>query len=641
MAKNVSKPSQPESTVLQQDAVYSGSFIGDLTGNADTATKLKEAFHLHIIGDAKGTFTTSGDSATADVKVLRADRADTAKHAEMADNVNHALTADSAAQASTALHALESDTATKATNADFAAQAGKATVAGSAVTASTADEATHALDADHALESEHAKKADVATTALKLANTPDNPVPEATHAVQTDEALHATRADYDCLGRLIHSTYLTKEEGVSKDEAFDQNVADSLYARKDQIILQATVSGKAHGFGTVTNQTLNLLITDLVADGDSSSLYEDIIFLDKAELPDNPNTTKAYLTKDKVLYLYDVNKNAWYDVRSKLTKENQDTLNQALEKIKNYVDLTSDQDIHGGKAFWDPVFAPIPSFEDAPDHAVVVLHNLRDIYAKLKCMINTGDSAIKELLDKLEERIDALEKVVYGISNLGDIYFAYKDLTITENTRDMIEGAVYVGYLEEDGTFIPLNPNDFTQVNPDQVPFYERHFIKDSNGIVTWKDKPFVHKQTNVSYVLLDHMPTAQEAEKFEADTWYYYPAADAVGDEQVGGGGSINGEFDTIQYLETEDIKTGAPAAGELNFYDAGDVLSDIELPPVPPLQPTLEGEFKSISFKENETIESASPNNGELNFYTVGDVIKDNQHLLVTANNGGLYGD
>ena len=173
MAKNVSKPSQPESTVLQQDAVYSGSFIGDLTGNADTATKLKEAFHLHIIGDAKGTFTTSGDSATADVKVLRADRADTAKHAEMADNVNHALTADSAAQASTALHALESDTATKATNADFAAQAGKATVAGSAVTASTADEATHALDADHALESEHAKKADVATTALKLANTPD------------------------------------------------------------------------------------------------------------------------------------------------------------------------------------------------------------------------------------------------------------------------------------------------------------------------------------------------------------------------------------------------------------------------------------------------------------------------------------
>ena len=626
MAKNVSPMPKEQQAKAVQDGVFSGSFIGDLTGNADTATRLKEAFHLHIIGDAKGTFTTSGDSATADVKVLRADRADTAKHAEMADNVNHALTADSAAQASTALHAIEADAATKATNADYAAQAGKATVAGSAVTASTADEATHSLTADTALEAETAKKADVATTALKLANDPDNPVPEAAHAVQADEALHATRADYDCLGRLIHSTYLTKDEGVSKDEAFDQSVADSLYARKDEVILQATVSGKAHGFGTVTNQTLNIRITDLVSDGDSSSLYEDVIFLDKSELPDDPNTTKAYITKDKVMWLYDCDKDTWIDVRSKLTKENQATLDQALDKIKNYVDLSSDQDIHGGKAFWDPIFAPIPSFEDSPDHAVVVLHNLRDIYAQLKCMINTGDSAIKELLDKLEERIDALEKVVYGISNLGDIYFAYKDLTITENTRDMVEGAVYVGYLEEDGTFIPLNPNDFTQVNPDQVPFYERHFIKDSNGIVTWKDKPFVHKQTNVSYVLLDHAPTAQEAEKFEADTWYYYPAADAVGDEQGGGGGTINGEFDTIQYLETEDIKTGAPAAGELNFYDAGDALSDIELPPVPPLQPALEGEFKSISFKENEAIENASPNSGELNFYTVGDVIKDN---------------
>ena len=223
MAKNVpTKQSAASTPVAAANQVYSGSFIGDLTGNADTATRLKDAFHLHLIGDVKGTVTTNGSSASGEVKVLRADRADNAKHAEIADNVNHAQTADSAAQASQALHAIEADLATRSTNADYATQAGHATTAGSAVSASKADEATHALSADKTLETDHAKTADVATVALSLQNDPDNPVPEASHAERADEALHATRADYDCIGRLIHVTYLTKDEGVSKDEAFDQ-----------------------------------------------------------------------------------------------------------------------------------------------------------------------------------------------------------------------------------------------------------------------------------------------------------------------------------------------------------------------------------------------------------------------------------
>lgn len=615
MAKNDPKKSAAGASALAAaNDVYQGTFIGDLQGNADTATRLKDAFHLHLTGDATGTAVTDGTSASFDVTVLKAKSADDAKHAHVADTVGNALTADYASQAASADHALTADEAKHSINADFAKSATKAATAGSALTATNADEAKHAFEADHAVASDNAKSADVALKAYELINDPDKPVPEATHALVADRAEHATKADYDCLGRLIHTTYLTKDEGVSKDEAFDKEEADSLYAKKNEIVLQATIHGKASGYGHVVNQTLELFVTDLAMDSDGGpNLYGDIEFIESNDLPADPNTTKAYITKDQVMWLYNIDKDAWIDVRSRLSKEAEDKLDDALGKLSNYVDLTSDQDIHGGKAFWDPIFAPIPSFKDAPDHAVAVIHNLRDLYQRLKCMINSGDSALKDLIEKIEDRLEALENAFYGITNLGDVYIAYKDLTQSANTVDMITGAVYIGYLEEDKTFIPLNPDDFSQINPDQVPYWERHFIKDSNGIVTWKDIRFVGKQTNLSYKYLDHVPTEEESENFEVDTWYYFPAEASQDGPQ--GGGTVNGEFDLIQFLEDDDVNAHEPQTGELNIYGLGKE----KTPSLPPEIAEL-SEFEKIHFYENEKPETGSAYAGEFNIYGLG---------------------
>ncbi len=595
--------------------VYKGTFIGDLQGNADTATRLKDAFHLHLTGDATGTAETDGSSASFDVTVLKAKMADDAKHAHIADTVGNALTADYASQAASADHAMSADEAKHALNADFAKSATKAATAGSALSATNADEAIHAIDADNAKMAEKAKNADVALKAYELINDPDKPVPEAEHALKADWAEHALKADYDCLGRLIHTTYLTKDEGVHKDDAFDKEEADSLYAKKNEIVLQATIHGKAAGYGHVVNQTLELFVTDLAMDSDGGpNIYGDLEFIDSKDLPEDPNTTKAYITKDQVMWLYNIDKDAWIDVRSRLSQEAEDKIDDAIAKLSNYVDLTSDQDIHGGKAFWDPIFAPIPSFKDAPDHAVAVMHNLRDLYQRLKCMINSGDAALKDLIEKIEERLEALEKAFYGLSNVGDVYITHKDLTQSANTTDMIPGAVYIGYLEQDKTFIPLNPDDFSQINPDQVPYWERHFVKDSNGIVTWKDVPFVGKQTNLSYTYLDHVPTAQEADAFEDDRWYYYPAT--IGQDDDKPCGNLNGEFDLLQFLEDDDVETHNPEIGHFNIYGIGKEKE----PGLPPEIAEL-SEFNKINFYENEKAETGSAYAGEFNIFGLGD--------------------
>lgn len=627
MAKNVtSKASAKQVNAVPLDGdVYSGSFIGNLTGNADTATRLAQGYHIHLQGDVTGTILTDGGAdTTCEVTVLRAAMATDAQHATVADSVGHAATADTATQAVTAQHAFEADSAKTATNAEFAKQAENAKNASQATTALSATSATTAAHADFAELSEKAAQADIAQVAYELRNDAEHPVPEATHAKSADESLHAQRADYDCLGRLIHGTYLTKEEGVSKDEAFDQEQADRLYARKDEIITQATITGKALGYGLVTNQTLNLIVEDLALRSDGSAgLYEDLIFIDQDHLPDRPNTTKAYITSDQVLWLYDVDALHWVDIRSKLTPEAQ----EILDTLKNFVDLTSDQTIHGTKQFWDPVYAPIPSFTDAPDHAVAVLHNLRDLKHQLESIINSGDSELKIDLEELRNRVEELENYVYGISHIGDVYITPVDLNYSNNTVDMIPGAVYIGYLEEDKTFIPLNPDTFEQLDPEQVPYWERHWTKDSNGVIKFKDIPYVGKQTNLSYRLLDHVPSAEEAEDFEEDTWYYYPAKDAIGEEGGAGSGGIGltGEFTSMNFLESASLETATVQNGEFNIYPMGNVLGGSGSGELPGGGGgMLAGDFERIEFMQGADPMTDIPALGNLNLYTAGDLIE-----------------
>ena len=398
MAKNV-PTSGGATTLANRETLYEGRFVGtfegDLTGNvsgnAATADALRQAMRITFAGDAGGSFQTNGSNATCNLTVTRADRAHEADHATTADTVTKAVNADHAAHAEYADHAVSADKAALADSATYADSAGSAQQASFAQNAEAANSAGKAKEADHAItanEANHATEADTALIAKHLENNGD-PVPLAEHAKFADKANIAL---YDCYGRNIPLTYATKDEVVMKEDAFTEEDANALFARKDQLILQATISGKAWGYGYKQCQTLHLIVESLdVDENGNKGIYHQIVFIPELDLPDNPDTTKAYVTGDQVLWLYDINADAWKDVRSKLTPEAQ----AILDKLNNFVDMSSDQlEIHGKKAFKDEVFAPIPSFEESPDHAVAVMSNVRYAYNTLKQSIDEIRTAL-------------------------------------------------------------------------------------------------------------------------------------------------------------------------------------------------------------------------------------------------------
>ena len=399
MAKNVPTAEAGVTTLADGETLYEGRFVGtfegDLTGNvsgnATTADALRQAMRITFTGDAGGSFQSNGSNATCNLTVTRADRAHEADHATTADTVTNAVNADRAAHAEYADHSKSADKAALADSATYAESAGSAREASHATTADSANAAGSAREADHAAEAseaDHAKEADVALVAKSLENSED-PVPFAEHAKHAD---HATIADYDCYGRAIHLTYALKDEVVMKDEAFTEDDANALFARKDELIKQATITGKAWGYGTVVNQTMHLVVNKLDIAGDGSpGIYSQIEFLETPDLPDNPDTTLVYMTSDQLMWLYDAEAATWKDVRSKLSQEAED----ALDQLNGFVDLTSDQtEIHGTKGFWDPVYAPIPSFKESPDHAVAVMSNVRYVYDTLKQSIDEIRTAL-------------------------------------------------------------------------------------------------------------------------------------------------------------------------------------------------------------------------------------------------------
>ena len=398
MAKNV-PTSGGATTLANRETLYEGRFVGtfegDLTGNvsgnAATADALRQAMRITFAGDAGGSFQTNGSNATCNLTVTRADRAHEADHATTADTVTKAVNADHAAHAEYADHAVSADKAALADSATYADSAGSAQQASFAQNAEAANSAGKAKEADHAItanEANHATEADTALIAKHLENNGD-PVPLAEHAKFADKANIAL---YDCYGRNIPLTYATKDEVVMKEDAFTEEDANALFARKDQLILQATISGKAWGYGYKQCQTLHLIVESLdVDENGNKGIYHQIVFIPELDLPDNPDTTKAYVTGDQVLWLYDINADAWKDVRSKLTPEAQ----AILDKLNNFVDMSTDQlEIHGKKAFKDEVFAPIPSFEESPDHAVAVMSNVRYAYNTLKQSIDEIRTAL-------------------------------------------------------------------------------------------------------------------------------------------------------------------------------------------------------------------------------------------------------
>lgn len=461
------------------DQTYEGTFIGSLTGNADTATALKQAFTVTVTGDASGNFSTAGTSTTLTLDVQHSDTASEANHAKTADTVTKANTASSADFATYATHSQSADNSVNAENATRAETADYALNAGQAA---NANEAQHALNADMAANAKRAAEAvtaDEAKVALALKN-PENPVDYAKYA---DKAGLAVMTQYDCEGYSIVDNYAKKSDVVLKADAFTRQEADVLYARRGALLKTATVIGKAIGTGIVVGTDLVIEIKDVVQ-GEAASFYDAVAFLAGTELPTTPDTTKLYLTSDGILWLYNQGSLKWEQVKSTIADSVQSSVRDALNKINSalngLVDTTSAQTISGVKTFKDIPRVPISSLADDPDRNAASLHNVRDVQNTLNASLSTIKTGLQAQINQANARIDAQQN--------GDWLTAYIDYSQASNQSAMAVGTTYVGLLEEDYTFIPINPANNQQVDPDQVPYWKRYFNKTSDGTVTWRD---------------------------------------------------------------------------------------------------------------------------------------------------------
>ena len=478
MAKNTTKTASLNAVPTAKTTTYEGNFIGDLQGNADTATSLKRTFTITLSGDASGSFSTAGENKNCVVSVQRADEAEHAKLADSSLSTQHAQTASTATFATNANNAVNAGHATTADHADHAVTAEQANHAS---TADRATEATHADSAKRTDEADYALKADEATHALTADALSGNgdPIPEAIHAQTADKA---TIADYDCLGRAIHLTYATKEE-IPKDVLTEEE-AKTLFIPRSEKLLQAVVTGRAIGTGYVENQTLRINITDLAINADGcDNIYGDIIFSDlpiDADGFNTANTTKVYIDSKNKLHFYNANTKTWVEIKSDLNVELAGKIDAALNNLNNVVKLTGDQEIRGKKKFTELVEAEIADINSDNDRTVVVLHNLKDVKKDLETNLDNLSDGLTDKLDELTARLDAQAK--------GDLLFALVDYSQPANQANMVVGTRYLTLLTEDKQYIQLNPDTYQPVDPDVVPYWYRYYIKSDKGVVTWTD---------------------------------------------------------------------------------------------------------------------------------------------------------
>lgn len=455
---------------------FEGAFKGDLNGNAETATRLAQPFNFILNGDATGVVSSNGESQIMDVKVHKATEAEHAqnsKYAEVARTVQRADNASYAERAQTSQFANEAgsaEVAVSAKSADFASRANmaeQAKVATAANKAELAEKANHATNADNAT---HAKVAD------RLSNESE-PVPYAKYA---EKANLATMAQYDCEGRAFKEYYLTKEE-LPKG-LLTQAQADALYAARKDLVLQATVRGKAYGCGVVRGNTLDILIKCITCAPEDLNLdlYSAIVFTKNQVVPDNADTTKIYITSLGHIYFYNIDADQWVQITSPIDVELLEDINNAIANLNNLVDKTSDQEISGIKKFVTKLQAPIADLESDDARDVVTVHNLKDVKSELENKFTNNSTNVQDQLDNIIARLDAQAK--------GDLLYALVDYSLTENQNNMVVGTRYLTYLTEDKQYIQINPDTFLPQNPEQEPYWYRYYLKSDNGKVTWTD---------------------------------------------------------------------------------------------------------------------------------------------------------
>lgn len=472
MAKNISTAST-EYVDTESSQVYEGTFIGDLQGNAQTATALKENMTITFAGDVEGTLITNGANSQARLQVNQAQHANSSDHASTADSVAHA---DTAGTATYSTRAGTADTASRATLSDQSKSSDYASQAGVSKRAELADNATNATNAKYADSAKYADNATNATTA-QFAKELD-PTFIIDSAKYAEKANLAVRAQYDCRGYSIKDMYALKSEIINKDEAFTLEDAQELFIGKNEKLLQATVTGKAHGRGIVSNQTLNILIDSITSE--DNSFYDVLKFITTDTVPDDSDTTKVYVTNQGNLHVYDIDKQGWVTITAQLDSNLQQNIDLALERLQNVVTVDGDQTIKGNKKFENILETEIPSLEEDSDRTVAVLHNLRDL----------KDELVKDLggnNDQIIERINTLESLINAQAK-GDLLFAYVDYSIVSNQVNMVVGTRYLTLLTEQKEYIAIDPLTNEPVNPEQVAFWYRYYMKNSEDRVVYQD---------------------------------------------------------------------------------------------------------------------------------------------------------
>lgn len=482
------------------EGTFSGSFIGDLTGNADTATSLAAPFTISLTGDAAGNVSTSGKSAQLKIKVSHSSEADHALIADSALSVQHAQVADTAHYADNAGSANTAAKANVSENANHARLADEATTSARATYADKSAEADHAIEADTAKSTKHADTADTALVAEALAN-PNNPVELAKKA----RLAHVAEiARYDCMGRSFTNYYALKSDLEPFKGALTINEGYSLFVPREEQVLRATVKGRAIGHGVLNGNTLEILIESVTACGntgptggngcdDCSGFYCGVVYTFLPDRPEiNADTTKVYVDPLGHMHMWNQDDHTWITLTSPLDEESAndfanlkniiESLNHQFDiKLNNMVTIDGTQTIEGKKTFMQLIESPIADINTDAARSVATIHNVRDLRDHLRSEMHIAYHHIMDVIRNLQDEVNAQAR--------GDILMGGKDYTIYENQQEMVPTTLYLNYLDKDKVYIPANPETWTPIDPTKEIVYIRTLVKTTTGHVTWWDQ--------------------------------------------------------------------------------------------------------------------------------------------------------
>jgi len=233
-----------------QFIIEADKFVGDLQGNADTATRLRDPITISLGGDAEGSAQFAGSSFRLDATIREAEHS---VNSDVAENAKHSAQASHADLANIATLALRSMLANNATHADRA---------------SNADNADHSDEATHA-----------------------------------DSASSASRATYDSNGDNIHNTFVNKQQQITNNTNLLSNHTTTIADHERRITnnenqiedLDTRVSDieTSTDVGRITQRIVNIEAKNTEQDGRLDAINDTMVTLSTAQYILSPKTFNA------------------------------------------------------------------------------------------------------------------------------------------------------------------------------------------------------------------------------------------------------------------------------------------------------------------------------------------------------------